>query len=164
MNMNGKNYSIDGAGRIKLGCKVVTTVATVEEFKKFQEENNSYSWNESSVAKWMSFKNREAETDAFYEANPLMVRKYEVELRQVLKVKMACYAEMLANRTSLTDAIEGNNFDCSLTKEQIADYNMAQCLFAELEKYTRSNSNTALWSSELLDALANPQSVAGVIH
>ena len=159
-----KNYSIDGAGRIKLGCKVVTTVATVEEFKKFQEENKGFSWAEATVAKWMSFKNREAETDAFYAENPLMIRKYEVELRQVLKVKMACYAEMLSDRTSLTDAIEMNNFDCTLTKEQIADYNMAQCLFAELEKYTRSNSNTALWSSELLDALANPQSVAGVIH
>ena len=159
-----KMYSIDGAGRIKLGCRVVTTVSTVEEFKKFQEENNSYSWNESSVAKWLSFKNKEAETDDFYEANPLMIRKYEVQLRQVLKVKMACYAEMLAGRTSLTDAIEMNNFDCSLTKEQIADYNMAQCLFAELEKYTRSNSNTALWSSDLLDALANPQSVSSVIH
>ena len=164
MNMNGKTYSIDGAGRIKLGARVIATVSSVEEFKKFQEENNSYSWNESSVAKWMSFKNREAETDAFYEANPLMVRKYEVELRQVLKVKMACYAEMLADRTSLTDAIEMNNFDCSLTKEQTADYNMAQCLFDELEKYARSNSNTALWSGELLDALANPQSVAGVVH
>jgi len=159
-----KNYSIDGAGRIKLGCKVVTTVATVEEFEKFREENKGFSWAEATVAKWLSFKNKEAETDAFYEANPLMIRKYEVELRQVLKVKMACYAEMLADRTSLTDAIEMNNFDCSLTNEQVADYNMAQCLFTELEKYTRSNSNTALWSSELLDALANPKSVASVIH
>ena len=159
-----KMYSIDGSGRIKLGCKVVTTAETVEEFEKFRDENKGFSWAEATVAKWLSFKNKEAETDAFYEANPLMVRKYEVELRQALRAKMACYAEMLSDRTSLTDTIEGNNFDCSLTKEQIADYNVAQCLFAELEKYTRSNSNTALWSSELLDALANPQSVAGVIQ
>ena len=159
-----KVYSIDGAGRIKLGCKAVGNVSTVEEFKKFQEGNKDFSWNESSVAKWMKFKKAEADTDLFYATNPLKVRYYEVELLQVLRVKLAYYSEILADRTSISDAIEMNNLDCSLTKEQIADYNMAQCLLAELNKYTRSNSNTALWSSELLDAMRNPQSISGVIY
>lgn len=158
-----KVYSVMIDGRIKKGARVIAQVNNISEFNEFRNANSDIEWNEASVAGFLRLE-KHIEEVALMPDITGMRQYHDGELRQVLRVKIQCYKDMLSDRTSISDAIEMNNFDCELSAEQRADFNKAIYLMKQLDKWSRSNSNTALWDDELLDAMRNPQSVSGVIY
>lgn len=158
-----KVYSVMVDGRIKKGARVIAQVNNISEFNEFRNANSDIEWNEASVAGFLRLAKHIEEVTLMPDVTG-MRQYHDGELRQVLRVKIQCYKDMLSDRTSISDAIEMNNLDCELSAEQRADFNKSIYLMGQLDKWSKSNSNTTLWDDELLEAMRNPQSISGVIY